>query len=166
MIPTNIPFDVSVLEPGDKLLYYTEDFVDFVIAEKTGKKVGHIEVYFGQGQSTASRNGAGVNIYPLRLDGLICVRRPRQSLDLDAAKKWFNETAKGQAYDFKGLLTATSLVRYGEDGKMFCSEYALNWDRAAKFEPFNPDQLACDTYPRDYWANGLHQTVWRVSQDY
>lgn len=160
------PFDQSILEPGDVLLYYVEDFIDTCIAEKTGKAVGHIERYIGNGQSVASRNGLGVNQYPLRLDGLVCVRRPRQPIDFEAGMDWFEKVAKGQGYDFEGLLTFTSFFKSGHEGQMFCSEFALNFDRACKFEPFNPSQPAYETSPRDYWLAGLFSTVWAVSAEY
>lgn len=159
------PFDSSILQPGDILLYFVRDFIDEAIAEKTGKDVGHIERYIGNGKSIASRNGIGVDEYPLRLDGLVCVRRPRQSIDFDAGMAWF-AAVKGQGYDFEGLLTFTSFVKRGQEGKQFCSEFALNWDRAAKFEGFNPDQPSFETSPRDYWLCGLYSTVWAASADY
>lgn len=158
-------FDPSILQVGDMLLYYTEDFVDFIIAEKTGKKVGHVERYAGNSQSYASRNGIGVNIYPLRLDGLVCVRRPNGFLNFGEGAIWF-QTVKGQGYDFKGLLTATSVVNHGEDGKMFCSEFSLNYDRACGFEPFNPSQPAYETYPRDLWLCGSYKTIWWLNDYY
>lgn len=157
----------AFLQPGDVLLYYLEhDFVDTIIAEKTGKPVGHIEVYVGNEQSYASRNGVGVDIYSLRLDGLICVRRLIQPIALDQGANWFQSVAKGQPYDFKGLLTFTSFIKHGEAGKMFCSEFALNFYRACAFEPFNKDQLAENTSPRDFWMCGAFNTVWKSDENY
>lgn len=156
----------AFLQPGDVLLYFEDGLVDQVIAEKTGKRVGHIERYIGGEQSVASRNGVGVNQYPIRLDGLVCVRRPPAgALDMVKGMDWFNRIAKGQGYDFEGLLTFTSFVQRGETGKMFCSEFALNFDRACGYEPFNPSQLPECTSPRDYWICGSFDTVWK-SGDY
>lgn len=148
------------------LLYFVEDPVDFIIAEKTGKRVGHVERYFGNGQSVASRNGVGVNLYPLRLDGLVCVRRAVGTLDNDRAGDWFRNVAQGQRYDFKGLLTFTSFIKSGTPGDMFCSEFSVNFDRAAGFEPLNPSQPAVETSPRDLWILPTYKTIWRAGEDY
>lgn len=159
-------FDQSILLPGDMLLYFDEgSFVDFVIAEKTGKKVSHVETFVGGGQSIASRNLIGVGQYPLRLDGLVCVRRIRQPWNLEAGLAWA-KTVNGQDYDFKGLLTATSLVKDGTPGDMFCSEHRLNFDRACGVEPFNPSLRADCCYPRDLWLCAAYETVWKASDDY
>lgn len=159
--------DKAIAKPGDVLLYFVDGVVDLVIAEKTGKRVGHIEVYIGDGQSLASRNGLGVNQYPLRLDGLICIRRPKnQTFDLAKGIAWFNSTAKGMKYDFKGLLTFTSFVKAGEPGAMFCSEFALNFFRACGYEPFNPSQLAVNTSPRDFWISSEFDTTFKETDEY
>lgn len=160
-------FNQSILQPGDVLLYYTtHDLVDTIIAEKTGKDVGHVERYAGDNQSFASRNGVGVNLYPLRLDGLICVRRPYKAIDFTAGVAWFNKVAKGQGYDFEGLLSFTSFIKHGHDGQMFCSEFSVNFDRACGFEPFNSDQPAFETSPRDLWISGAYTTVWKLNDCY
>lgn len=161
-----IPFDPSILQWADMLLYFEEDVVDLVIAEKTGKRVGHVERYVGAGRSWASRNGVGVNIYPLRLDGLVCVRRPIGVLDSAKATDWFKNVAMGQKYDFKGLLAFTSFVKSGTPGDMFCSEFSVNLDRAAGFDPLNPSQAAVDTSPRDLWILPTYETIWRASDEY
>jgi len=158
-------FDASILKPGDVLLYFTHDFIDDVIAEKTGKPVGHIEVYAGDGKSMASRNGIGVNVYPLRLDGLICVRRPDGELDFATGMDWFNTVANGQGYDFEGLLTFACITTHGHEGQMFCSEFALNFFRACGFQPFNSDQPSYETSPRDFWICGRLETIWSSNQE-
>jgi hypothetical protein len=162
----NSLFDPSILKPGDIILYYTEDPVDFLIAVKTGKRIGHVEVVAENGQSYASRNGIGVNQYPLRLDGAVCVRRPVNIFDFTAGVKWFNEVAKGQGYDWKGLATFTSLINEGEEGKMFCSEFVVNFFRACGYNPVNPSQPAYETSPRDLWILGTFETVWALNDYY
>jgi hypothetical protein len=159
-------FDQGILQFGDVLLYYSHDLADDIIAEKTGKKVCHVERFTGDGKSWASRNGIGVNEYPLRLDGLVCVRRPPAGALNEAAVRNYLTTVKGWPYDFLGLLTATSLVNHGEDGKMFCSEFSVNFDRAGGYEPFNADQPAFETYPRDLWLASAYQTVWKLNDYY
>lgn len=160
------PFDQSILLPGDALLYYTTDIVDFVIAEKTGKRVGHIEIYVGNGLSYASRNGIGVNQYPLRLDGLVCVRRPIDKIDITAGEDWFNKIAKGQGYDFDGLITFTSITNHGHEGQMFCSEFAVNYYRACGFNPCNLSQPSFETSPRDFWILETLETKWALNDYY
>ena len=160
------PFDPAILLPGDMMLYYDEhNPVDWVIAEKTGKRVSHVERFIGDGQSIASRNGIGVGTYPLRLDGLVCVRRINVPWKLADGLAWF-KTVDGQAYDFKGLLTATAFVGEGTPGDMFCSEFSLNFDRACGVEPFNPSLRADCCYPRDLWMCPAFTTVWKASDDY
>jgi len=159
-------FDPSILLPGDIILYFTDDPVDYLIAVKTGKRVGHVEVYAGAGQSLASRNGVGVNQYPLRIDGAVCVRRPLGTFSFTAGLDWFTHTAKGQGYDWKGLATFTSLVNEGEEGKMFCSEFAVNFSRACGYNPCNPSQPAFETSPRDFWILGTFETKWALNEYY
>ena len=168
-------FDQSIIEPGDSLLYYGESgpnhfgkqhagIVDWMIAVKTSYWIAHIEIYTGSGMSVASRNGIGVNRYPLRLGGLMAVRRPRQGIDLFSAEKWFVGSARGQGYDFKGLLCFYLAVKRGSPTKMFCSEFALRWYRHAGFQPFNPDVDADRTGPCEFWKTGMMSTVWQKHQ--
>lgn len=153
--------DPTILRPGDTLLYFdAHSPVDWFIAVKTGGKVAHIELFAGEGMTEASRNGLGVNRYSLRLDGLVCVRRPKVGIDWAAGESWFNNVARGQDYDFKGLLCFYLAVKQGSPDKMFCSEFALRRKRMSSFQPFNPDQDADDTSPLDFWKCGTEETIW------
>jgi hypothetical protein len=159
------------LEPGDSLLYYGDDvilsprngatFVDWLIAVKTGYWLSHVEIYAGEGMSYASRNGIGVNLYKTRQNGLKAVRRPLCGLDLDAGEKWFNEVARGQEYDFKGLLCFYLAVRQGSLHKMFCSEFQLRFYRTCKFHPVSPEIDADRTPPSMGWISPAFITVWK-----
>jgi uncharacterized protein YycO len=162
----NNTFDAAILNPGDMLLYFEDDPVDFLIAVKTGKRIGHVEVYAGNGTTMASRNGIGVSVYPLRTSGVVCVRKPLGVFDFTAGLAWFNASAKGQPYDWKGLATFTSLVNEGEEGKMFCSEFAVNFYRACGYNPCNPSQPAYETSPRDLWVLGTFETKWALNDYY
>lgn len=165
-------FDKSILEVGDALLYYGQspvvspqrraDFVDWSIAVKTGYWLSHIEIYDGEGMSVASRNGIGVNRYPLRLDGLVLVRRPVGIIDRETAEKWFQREARGQKYDFKGLLCFWLAVRQGSHAKMFCSEFALRWYRKAQIQPLNPDVDADRTAPCEFYKTANFATIWQL----
>ena len=115
---------IDQIRPGDTLLYSGTGLVDWVIRTKTWSKFSHCEFYDGSGYSLASRNGIGVNKYPVRTNGLLAVYRLRAGIpfDLNAARAWFS-TVDGQGYDWLGLLSFTSARLQGKDnGRMFCSE--------------------------------------------
>ena len=156
-------FDTSILQSGDALLYYDpRSIVDRIIAIKTGGRISHIELWDGSGMSVASRNGIGVNRYHWRLDGLVAVRRPFGHIDWAAGQKWFLDDARGQKYDFKGLLCFYLAVKQGSPHKMFCSEFALCRYRHSVFQPFNPDQDADRTSPWDFWKARSMETIWQL----
>ena len=100
----NIPQD---LQPGDILLYSTKDIVDDLIEWKTSGSVAHVEVYAGNGQSWASRNGIGVgdSTYPFRSEGLAVVKRPLGKFDITLADGYFQSKLKGLKYGFGDILT-------------------------------------------------------------
>ncbi len=99
------------LLPGDLLLYNTPgSLVDCVIRLKTWSVAAHCECYIGESRSLASRNGIGVGNYPLRIEGLIAVLRPKQPFGRTRALEWF-KTVDGQKYDFLGLLCFSLAVR-------------------------------------------------------
>src|SRR2546430_7436827 len=105
------------LQPGDALLYRPSTFFGWIIALKTWTRISHIEIYAGGGLSVASRNGIGVGKYPLRLDNLARVRRPRGLFFLDRAMTWF-QTVDGHKYDYWGLLVFAFARRKGASDKM------------------------------------------------
>jgi hypothetical protein len=82
------PFNPAILQPGDAILYFGHDLGSWLIALKTWTKVAHVEIYRGNQISYSSRLESGVNAYPLRLDGIDAVMRPKRPLDLLAADKW------------------------------------------------------------------------------
>jgi len=154
-------FDTTLLKEGDALLYWEPTLVDWLISIKTGYWIAHIEIYAGRGTSVASRNGIGVNRYALRLGGLMSVRRPQGILDLETAEKRFQSDWRGQGYDFKGLLCFYLAVKHGSAKKMFCSEFALRFYRAASIQPFNPDMDADRTAPCEFWKTHEFDTIWQ-----
>lgn len=132
------------LLPGDVLLYAGGGFFSRVIQFKTWSRYSHVEIYDGHGRSVAARDGIGVGRYPLRLDGLRAILRPKEPFDVEAAREWF-KTVDGQPYDWFGLLAFTSAKRQGkENWKMFCSEFATRHLRQGKVDPFS-----------DYDADGI-----------
>jgi hypothetical protein len=154
------PFNPSILKPGDAILYFRRDLIDWLISLKTWTKVAHVEIYRGEQASYASRNGIGVNTYPLRLDGVAAVMRPKQHLDWQAADLWFENHARGQPYDWPGLLCFMLARRRGEKGAMFCSEFATRFYRAAGIAPFNPRWPAVRVPPSFFLASPAFDAVW------
>lgn len=163
-------FDIKLLQPGDSLLYYGDTppdvpgnkagFVDWGIGVKTGYQISHVEVYAGANLSLASRNGIGVNRYQFRSAGLVCVRRPIGILDLATANDWFAASARGQKYDFKGLMCFYLAVKQGSHDRMFCSEFQLRYYRKASFQPVHCEIDADRTPPSMAWISEAFSTVW------
>jgi hypothetical protein len=154
------PFDPAILQPGDAILYFRRDFFDWIIALKTWTKVAHVEIYRGAQKSYASRNGIGVDIFPLRLEGVAAVARPKQPLDWLSADKWFETEARGQPYDWLGLLCFTLARRRGERKKMFCSEFATRFYRAAGLAPFDPRWPADHVPPSFFLVSPTFDVIW------
>lgn len=150
------------LLPGDCLLYFQNSVFDWLVALKTWNKVAHIEIYAGQGKSLASRNGKGVDIYPVRFPGLAMVRRPTIPLNWDKGMIWFYSTAKGQGYDWKGLLCFTLAVRQGSAKKMFCSEYGARQYRKFGLNICAPDYDADKIAPAQHLQTPSLDTVWKA----
>jgi len=127
----------SHLLPGDTLIYRPKGFFGHLIAIKTwNKHASHVEVYLGNGESFASRDGIGVNVYKLRTHGLSYILRPVPRLNWDRAWIWI-DSVKGQKYDWKGILVFTLAVGEGSYEKQFCSEAWTRFYRAAGVEPFS-----------------------------
>lgn len=112
--------------------------------------------------STASRNGIGVNLYPLRTTQLISVRRAKHSWNYNDAFTWFNVTAKGQAYDWKGLLCFTYAVKQGSPDKMFCSEYGTRFARKGDLHIVNYHTDADTVSPNDLDKTLALRDEWRL----
>jgi len=142
------------LFPGDCLLYRPSGVFGRIIAVKTWTKISHIEVYAGDGMSVASRDGKGVNAYAVREAGLGYVLRPtRQPVDITAGMAWFNKYARGQAYDWRGLLIFTLAVKQGALDRMFCSEFGVRFYRACGMHCFAPHWDADRTPPSMFYAS-------------
>lgn len=126
------------LREGDIMLYRPKKFFGWLIATKTWHKISHVEVYDGNFQSLASRDGQGVGRYPLRLSELAYVLRPSVPLDLAKGRAYF-ESMKGTPYgwcdlvDFLGFsLDTTGIV---------CSPFAAGFLRAAGWHVFPTDPI-------------------------
>jgi len=135
---------MTELKPGDCLLYKPKksSFFGWLISIKTWHMISHCEVYIGEGLSAASRDGQGVNIYPIRETELVSVYRPKPEYKfvMNKALQWFLLEAKGQKYDWLGLLRFTwghSYTKGGTNNKQFCSEFLTRFYRAGGLDPFN-----------------------------
>jgi hypothetical protein len=117
-----------VLIPGDVLLYAPSGVFGKIIALKTWSTVSHVEVYVGNGESVASRDGKGVGKYPFRDTELAFALRPRAPFDLAKALAWF-QTVDGEGYDWVGLLVFANIRQTGRRDKMWCSNFAARFMR-------------------------------------
>lgn len=154
-----MPSPKSILQPGDCLLYRPTGFFGWLIAVKTWTKVSHVEVYAGNDTSVASRDGLGVNRYSMRLDGLGYILRPNKPFSLMAGIAWF-DGVRGQKYDWLGLLCFTLAVKQGAKDRMFCSEFATRFYRAASLQPFSPETDADHVAPAQFLQSPAFDAVW------
>lgn len=151
------------LLPGDHLLYGSKDFFGLVTSIKTWSPAVHIEIFTGwddEGDVVASRNGIGVNFYPYRPEQLIAVLRPHNRPNLARAMQWFYDHARGQKYDWLGLLCFTLAVKQGSKNKMFCSEFAKRWDKMAGIESFHREYPSDKIAPGDFPQSAAFHWVW------
>ena len=164
--------DTAMLHPGDVLLYRRTPLskspagwlFGLAINVKTWSDFSHVEIYDGDGESLASRDGAGVGCYPLRLEELACVRRPIGDwYDHGRVRRWFDATAEGQGYDWKGLLCFTLAAKQGARDRMFCSEFACRAARIGMLKPFNPSLDADKVAPAQFWHTPAYDTIWEES---
>lgn len=123
-----------ILKSGDVLLYGPSSTFGWLIALKTWHTYSHVEVYIGNSQSVASRDGEGVNLYSVRTDHLRAVCRPRAPFNLDAALRYFG-SVKGQPYGWWDLARFLGAPVNGPG--MVCSGFATEFVRAGGLDPFN-----------------------------
>lgn len=134
-------FFLSLVLPGDILLYDHDGLFNKIIKFKRGEKYSHCEVYKGAKKSLASRNGLGVAEYDFNPNGLCAILRvpAKYELRMDQGLEWF-KTVNGQGYDWVGLLSfAFAQFQGRENGKMFCSEFVMRFMRACGVELFARD---------------------------
>lgn len=161
----NFPDD---LVPGMILLYDGSNVFDTVENLVSGDDKAHIEVVAGHNQTAASRNLIGVKeLFTFNPVGLVQVRMPIKTFNLEAALKWY-QTIAGSPYGFDDLfITVTS-----NDGStniqpmptkptpMDCSCFA-NWFLLAGMCPqFNDVFDARKIRPRDYELSRESVILW------
>lgn len=157
----DIPLYLSDLRPGDCLLYSGSGLFSFLIKVKSFSRVSHTEVYIGAGRAIASRDGQGVDNYPLRTKGLVEVLRPNEPFDLNAALQWYG-TVRGAKYDVLQLFVFLSAGRKQlEDEKaFFCSELASAFYRKGGFFPFAQRYPTCAVTPGMFRSSPHLDVIW------
>ena len=146
------------LKPGDLLIYRPTGIFGRIISIKTWSNVAaHVEVAIKPGLAIAAR-GEGVNYYPTRWSKLSRVLRPNRPMDLSMGLDWFDRKAKGQRYDWTGLLRFALIGKQSED-KMFCSEMAVRFYRNCGFNVF-PNEDADLIAPRTFLLSECFDIVW------
>ncbi len=159
----NQPFAEPTLEQGDVLLYRPGNlrngvmgwFFGLLITLKTWTRISHAEVYIGDNQAMASRDGKGVAKYPLRRDGLAYVLRPKAAPDMLQGFRWFYSNANGQKYDWMGILVFTLAVKQGAKDRMYCSEFACRFYRDGFGVPLFADTWDSDRTPPSMLLSSL-----------
>ena len=121
--------------------------------------INTFKVGLRNGMSVAAR-AQGVNYYPLRLEGLMVVRRPIKWNHI-AAMAWFYRVAQGQKYDWLGLLSFVLARNMKSPNKMFCSELARNIDTPAETMPFDSDWQGDETPPPFFLVSPALTTMYR-----
>jgi hypothetical protein len=101
------------LQLGDILLYNSLDIFDLAIDIKESDGKAHVEVWAGNAESWASRNGIGVNLYPYRSSGLVGVRRPKGQFNKPAVDAWFEDGVRGMKYGWSDILASLEIEDAG-----------------------------------------------------
>jgi len=155
------------LQPGDTLLYSRSDIFGLITAFKTWSPAVHVEKYEGNNLSLASRNGIGVNRYPLRLEQLCAVLRPKQAIDMEAVRKWFEVPhsplyldggVRHRPYGWLDLLRFYGL-RIPTEG-WICSQFAALADRAGGLASFAREYYAGTIDPGDFFVSPAYDWAW------
>jgi hypothetical protein len=151
---------LSLLLPGDLLLFRSTGLMGQGIQLKTSSKVTHCEIYIGSGRTIASRDGIGVDTYDFKHDNLAMILRPTGSVDMSEMIKW-HLTVKGQKYDWAGLFFGFVARKWGrENNKMFCSEYCTRAYRKGGVQPFRPSVDADSISPGDFFKSPAFKCRW------
>jgi hypothetical protein len=155
--------ELSDLDPGDVLLYRPKGLVGWLIASRTWSNWAHVEVYIGAGRSVASRDGIGVDEYPVRLTELGRVLRPHQRIDRSAAMTWFHAKAQGQRYDYLAILRFLLphfITRDLDTTRQICSAFAVRFLRAGGVDLVAPDLDADLVAPSTLVATPAAVVLW------
>lgn len=130
---------LASLRPADIMLFRPVGIFGRIIQVKTWHNISHVELYDGNGQSIASRDGIGVDRYPVRLTQLAYVLRPQVHLDLSKIHAYF-DTMKGTPYGWLELLCFVGPnVQFGSG--IVCSPFVAGCLRAGGWNVFPTDPI-------------------------
>lgn len=149
-----VPHD---LRPGDVLLYKPTGAFGWIIRLKTWHPVGHVEVFMGNCQSTASRDGIGAAFYPWREKDLLHVLRLNVPFDIVGADRYARKMI-GTPYGWLDLLHFSGFWNKDTPG-IVCSPYVTNVLRAGGVPIFN-DEDANDVAPFQFLTSELLTKVY------
>lgn len=148
---------------GDILMYDRNGIVNRFIRLKTGSCYSHCEVYVGNSRTYASRNGIGVDEYELRTDGLVAIYRPLATFYKDSGEEWFQNVARGQKYDWFGLVAFWfARLQGSKNRKMFCSEFVIRYMRACHVYIFSDEADADAVSPGMITFSNDVKRVWSI----
>ena len=153
--------DPSILNHGDALIFSRKGVFDTIIRIKTWSPATHVEIYIGNGKTVAARNGIGCAVYPVDLNGLYCVLRPKlKSFDLVKAMAAFSANEDGRPYGWLALFSFCLLDLH--DKGRFCSELATIFWRDGGFDAFNRWIKAEIVAPGDllYIHHSVVERIW------
>lgn len=121
-------FAISIIKPGDILLYDRDGLMNKLIKFKRGEKYSHVAIASYPNNILEAVQGQTLGEKPIRLDGLKAIYRHHVPVDFDAGYEWFELEAKGQKYDWLGLLSfALASFQGRANNKMFCSEFVARF---------------------------------------
>lgn len=153
------------IEHGDVLCYSGHGLFSTLIRWKTWAPrplgISHVELANSGATAFASRDGRGVQTYPVDMDPkrFVAILRPVFALDMTAVRK-FHAECIGQAYDWKGLLRFFTWGKQSQD-KQFCSEYVMRLLRHGGLEPFTPETDADLVAPCQFMMSPTLTCMWR-----
>lgn len=156
-------FDKSILKPGHLLLYRASSIFGYAIAAFSGSRISHIEMYRGDGISYASRDGIGVDEYPLRIKDLDLVLEAVEPLDMNRVAIGFAGKI-GHRYDNATILKhATFGLVGGKPMAEVCSEVQAYLVRVGGLERAFGDKQPDEVKPSDFvdaMNHGMFRKVW------
>lgn len=155
---------IPQIEPGDVLGYHGHGIFSSLIRLKTWAPsppgVSHVELANSAVSAFASRDGKGVQTYPIDLSKrLVVIWRPVHQLDMEAVRR-FHVECVGQRYDVWGLFRFFTFGTQSRD-KQFCSEYVMRLLRHGGVEPFTPTTDADLVPPWWFGISPVLREQWR-----
>lgn len=154
-----LPFILD-LKPGDLLLYDRPGFFGTAVKFKTWSDVSHIEIVIDITKSISARQ-EGVNEFPIDLHGLRYVLRPKVNINLRDGLMWFYTEAKGQPYDYVGLLSFyVAKLRGNENKAQFCSEVCARLLKKCNVHLLHPTKDADTWAPSNFLDSPLVDFAW------